>query len=150
MHSVAEVCHTIRRQWLSASKGNHFLKTGMISFRTIVESLVMKNPVPIPVEMGTTDRTCSVSLFLQLIRVAYPNWSITNYCIPVSNTLLIHKEGKSVPVCGSACAVGHLVSEHTQLWWCSVDCVHHESTHMHYHTKAQHTSLTLVLIGNKG
>ena len=32
----------------------------------------MKYPVPILAEMGTTDRTCSVLLFLQLVRVVYP------------------------------------------------------------------------------
>ena len=75
--------HTIRphlTQWLPASKEDSVLKTATvnsgISSRTIVESLVIKNPVPIPAEMGTTDNTCPVLLFLQLVRVAYPKISV--------------------------------------------------------------------------
>ena len=52
--------HTIRphlTRWLSASKEDSVLKTATvnsgISSRAIVESLLMKNPVPIPAEMAT-------------------------------------------------------------------------------------------------
>ena len=43
----------------------------------IVESFVMKNPVATPAVVGTTDGTCSVSLFLQLVRVAYPKIKVS-------------------------------------------------------------------------
>ena len=40
VHSVAEACHTIRPQWLSAPRRTHFLKT---SSRAILDSLVMQH-----------------------------------------------------------------------------------------------------------
>ena len=42
-----------------------------------------ENPVPIPTEMGTMDRMCSVSLFLQLIRVAYTKSVNQPDCFPL-------------------------------------------------------------------
>ena len=85
VHSVAEAYHTIRPhptqccmcfkeysfywwqwQWTRAS----------VHTRAIVESLTMKNPVAVPAVVGTTDKTCSVLLYLQLVRVAYPKSSV--------------------------------------------------------------------------
>ena len=90
MRSVAEAYHTIRphlTQWLSASMRNTFEDNDSelkVHTRAIVESLVTKNPVPIPAEMEITDGTCIVSLNLQLVRVVYPKLKSQNL-----NTMLL-------------------------------------------------------------